>query len=244
MRVESARAMNPKEMREIERKMKRNLVRLRQGRLARGLFVPMVKLLPEGQKGLASIKHFEVDEKFSILSSLRREPVDPGKYCKLEVGHELMMTDTQMEQRTNAEFVRRAHGNVLIAGLGIGMIVAATIDKPEVRSITVVEKYQDVIDLVSPHFPGIDCVCADIRSWRPATERRFNTIYFDIWPSICGDNLVEIYALERAFRKYLDRSDPDRWMASWQKAHLQQVERDWKKSVASRRCFGTAREYM
>ena len=38
------------------------------------------------------------------------------------------------------DFCCYAHGDMLIGGLGIGMIILAIQDNPEVKSITVIEK--------------------------------------------------------------------------------------------------------
>lgn len=40
-----------------------------------------------------------------------------------------------------------AYGNVLITGLGFGLLALWLVDKPEVKSVTIIEQSQDVIDL-------------------------------------------------------------------------------------------------
>ena len=108
-----------------------------------------------GQQGVARIEKFEVSETSSRMSAIRAlmhpsEFISPGKYTKLFVNDTIMMSDTPMERRTNSGFVSHAHGRVLVAGLGIGLILEAILDKPEVETVTVIEKYQDVVDLVAP----------------------------------------------------------------------------------------------
>jgi hypothetical protein len=44
-------------------------------------------------------------------------------------------------------------GHVLVAGLGLGLIVHTLTANTEVKHITVIEKEQDVIDLISPFIP-------------------------------------------------------------------------------------------
>ncbi len=189
-------------------------------------FVPMTEIIKPEKDGCAEVDHFEVSKFESQMSAMRRgDYVPAGKYARLRVRGYLMMTDTMMEQHTNFEFCRRAHGNVLISGLGLGMIIAAVLDKPTVRGITVVEKYPEVIRLVSKYFPSITCICADITEWTPPKGSKWNVIYHDIWPDVCTDNLQTMYALERRFRKYLDKADPDRWQGSWRKEHLQSLAR-------------------
>lgn len=47
-----------------------------------------------------------------------------------------------------------------------------------------------------------------IPSWCPFRKKRFNTIYFDIWPTISEDNLPEITKLKRKFARSVEREDP------------------------------------
>ena len=137
------------------------------------------------------------------------------------------MSDTRYEQLTNTEVVRRAHGDVLIAGLGIGMILTRILDKPEVESVTVIEKYQDVIDLVEPHYrnPKLTVICADIYDWKPAKGTVFNCIYFDIWADQSTDCLVDMAKLHQRFKFFLDKRDDKRWMDSWNRDELKYNKR-------------------
>ena len=65
--------------------------------------------------------------------------------------NDVIMSDTDMEKTTNREVMARAHGKVLIGGLGIGLIIAPMLDFKEVERIMVIEKNQEVIDMVLPH---------------------------------------------------------------------------------------------
>jgi hypothetical protein len=199
-------------------------------------FQPMVDKLSPGKKGLAEVSIFEVSEEEASFSKLRSvvtqgrdAAVHPGRYAKLSINGELMMTDTQMERATNVKFVKEAKGNVLIAGLGLGMVLGPLLDKSEVGTILVVEKHQDVIDLIAPHFQkAIDeerlhILCDDIHNFKPDEDWLFNTVYFDIWPTICGDNLPEMQRLHNLFRYNLATGG---WMSSWCYDHLEHLYRD------------------
>ena len=186
----------------------------------------MVDVLTPGTMGDAAIEHFTVSESESRFSALRPgEYVREGRYARLRVGRGLMMTDTHMERITNYEFLRRAQGDVLVGGLGLGMIVVPACAKKEVRSVTVLELSADVIGLVEPQIrhEKLTVVRADVRTWRP--PQKYQTIYFDIWPTICVDNLREIATLHRRYAKALDRSDGAAWMSSWQVKHLRALRR-------------------
>lgn len=189
-------------------------------------FPTMPEVLPEGEIGLAKVTHFEIsprDAGWTRIRELanpgRNEYIPEGRYAQLHVGSVLMMSDTPMERRSNYAVVRMARGHVLIAGLGIGMILHPILAKPEVTRVTVVEKYGDVIKLVGPTLPQekLELVEADIFTWAPTKGTKYDTIYFDIWPDITGDNLEEMATLHRRFGH---RKTPGAWMDSWKRGEL------------------------
>ncbi|MEN6313275.1 MAG: rRNA adenine N-6-methyltransferase family protein [Clostridiaceae bacterium] len=192
-------------------------------------------MIPENKVGCARIEHFIVDKHGSELSMLRREYVPEGKYTRLIVNGHIMMSNTPMEKGTNIDVIRFSHGKVLIAGLGIGMILTEILENEKVESVTVIEKYKDVIDLVAPSFnsPKLKIIHADIMEWKPDKGDYYDTIYFDIWPDICTDNLDEIKTLHLRARYWKNKSNPHVWVDSWMYAELKrQRYRDKRYSFA------------
>jgi len=182
--------------------------------------------------GNTSISTFEYKKKDNAIYHMRTimdgiRPPDDGKYVRLHVNGQLMMSDTEMEKSSNREFVNAANGEVLVAGLGIGLIIYNALLNPSVNHITIIEKYQEVIDLVLPHFENtrITVIHADIFEWQPPKNKKFDTIYFDIWPDINVDNLEEIKQLHNKWKFKLNRSNHDCWMNSWMKERLQSEKR-------------------
>jgi predicted membrane-bound spermidine synthase len=184
----------------------------------------------KSEKGIASITPFEFNSKDNFIYNFRNAREDPmfiirdGKYVRLKVNGEIMMSDTGMERVSNKQFIQNATGRVLIAGLGIGLIINNILQNESITEIIIIEKYQDVIDLVAPKFndPRLKIVYADIFDWMPAKGEKFNTIYFDIWPTICTDNLTEINLLHSRFKRFKAKSG---WMNSWLKEYLQKQKR-------------------
>lgn len=217
----------------------------------------MVEVVPEGRRPTAYVEHMTVSEKHTLLMNimaLQGDPMPttpPGTYCKLVTiekdnpenvdaeGRVIMMSDTYMERETNREFLEAAEGDVLIAGLGIGMIVVAACRKPEVRSVTVLELNQDVIDLVEPpvrKFLGDDAnkfavhQC-DVFQYIPPKGSRYDTIYFDIWPRRSTDNLSEMAKLHRRYGRY--KRSHDSWMRSWYRDELLEKRKEEKRTEAA-----------
>lgn len=200
-------------------------------------FQPMFKVIPEGIEGDCTVSHFGVDEQAARATSLRavvtgrRDAyVAPGVYCQLTVKGALMMSDTSMEKRSNLEVVRMSRGNVLIAGLGLGMVLLPILEKDSVTSVTVIEKYADVVKLVEPsirkaageHSSKLKVIVADIFEWQPPKAEKWDTIYFDIWPTICLDNLEEMTTLHRKFAR---KHAPGAWVDSWMRSDLKAKKR-------------------
>lgn len=196
-----------------------------------GMFEPMTKIVPIGKKGVAKVDHFTVSQEASQLTAFRRGGYVPsGEYARLTVGHTLMMTDTRMEQNSNYGVVRASYGDVLIAGLGIGMITIPILRKPEVQSVTIIEKYQDVVDLVEPALrekipeaTKLKVIVADIMDWTPPKGQKWDTIYFDIWPDITTENLKDMEVLHRRFARR--KRFKDSWMDSWMRNTLKAQQR-------------------
>lgn len=191
---------------------------------------PMHKVLPPAAVGVAAVEHFTVSEHESRMTMLSSRPairsVPAGRYARLTVRNQVVMSDTRMERQSNYAVIRESHGDVLIAGLGLGMILTAILPKPDVRTVTVVEKEPDVIALVEPPLRAklkdankLTVLAADIHDYR--TVSKFDTIYFDIWPEINGDNLPEMARLHQKFKYRLRRGDGlTPWMGSWMQDYL------------------------
>lgn len=198
--------------------------------LTEGRFDSMVDVLPVGEQGVARIDHFIIGpvEMLKSMTDFFEEFLPTGRYARLRVNGQLMMTDTPMEKRTNLEVVERARGRVLIAGLGLGMILRSILKKPEVAHVTVIEKYEDVVGLVLPSLTGystrLDVIVDDVFKWkRPRSLPRFETIYFDIWPDSDVSLLPQMNQLHRRYRPMLSEGG---WMDSWTYGMLREKYRN------------------
>ena len=135
-----------------------------------------------------------------------------------------MMSDTRMEHVTNYRVVQEARGNVLIAGLGLGIILHPILAKNEVLSVTVIEKYADVIALVSPTVKNdkLTIIQGDIYEWKPVKGTKYDTLYFDIWADSTTDKLEEMRKLHLRFKPYKVKEG---WMNSWRRDILKADKR-------------------
>jgi hypothetical protein len=185
----------------------------------------LADLIPEGESGRVKIEHMHIAKKDSEFTALRAavnpgrdEYIPEGTYVRLFVNGDTMMTDTPMEKNSNRSVIIFAHGNVLIAGLGIGMILHPICAKEKVTSVTVIEKSADVIKLVGPSVPKkVTVIQGDIFEWKPPKGTLYDTIYFDIWAGICEDNLKQMATLNRRFARCKAEGA---YVDSWQRSKL------------------------
>lgn len=182
------------------------------------MYCKMADLLEERQIGSWKLDKFTIDENNIVA---RLQGITPDTYVRLTHDGECVMSDTNMEKRTNADFYVNAHGDVLIGGLGIGMVILAIQDKPEVNSITVIEKYQEVIDMVASqlHFnEKVKIICADVFEWKPEKGVRYDVSYMDIWNWVNEDVYEdEMKPLKNRYSKFLKtkKENPNRFNKCW-----------------------------
>lgn len=180
------------------------------------MYANMEAVLKDGKSGDFELSHFEIGEN-NLYALFHGIPC--GKFVRLIHKGEVVMSDTDMEKRTNANFVINAHGKVLIGGLGIGLVLLAIQDNSEVEKIVVVEKHKEVIDLVKDQLPlneKVEVVNADV--WEYTPTERFNTIYMDIWNYINTDVYRDsMKPLIARYRKFLvsKQEDSNRFIDCW-----------------------------
>lgn len=178
----------------------------------------MASVLIPKEQGEFKIEHFDIsgNEFHALLSG-----IPSGKYVRLMHNGQVVMSNTPMEIRTNSWFCHHANGDVLIGGLGLGMIVLAIQDNPNIQSITVLEKYKDVIDIVASQLPfnkKVQIIHADVFDWKPDKSKRFDCIYMDIWNYINSDVYnKEMKPLKRKWGHYLKSKSvsPNRFNCCW-----------------------------
>ena len=152
--------------------------------------------LPEGKSGEFSITKMVIPKgtvarTYSQVGMFHRDEfsTDFPVVVLTEEGNGVWMSDSPMEQESLRLTVTAARGNVLIVGLGIGLLT--TLIKPNnkmVHTITIIEKEQDVADLVYKHIKTnrTSLIMGDAKEYLSTTDDRYDFIYIDIWQGIMG----------------------------------------------------------
>ncbi|MFC0903768.1 hypothetical protein ACFHWD_03570 [Clostridium sp. MT-14] len=181
------------------------------------MYKDMCKILDEGKEGDFILEKYTITDK-DWRASL--EGIPNGEYIKLIDYRDCIMSNTPMEQRTNVSFVHKANGDVFIAGLGLGMIVLPVQEKENVKSITILEKYPEIIKLVGSQLPlndKVKIIQGDVFDYEFPKGTKFDSIYFDIWNYINSDVYEEMKLLKKKYRKYkrMKKYNPNVFSSCW-----------------------------
>ena len=162
--------------------------------------------VPEGIIGDWRIEKFIVKDHDVGRIRYQMEGRDclPGTYTRLmhKSAFDPMMSDTPAEIEDCIGFINKAKGNVLVNGLGLGVVVKAIFEKSEVAHVDVVEINKDIISLVWPSYKDSSKVTIyndDAFTIQWEKGKKWDYVWHDIWPSICTDNLSEITKLKRKY---------------------------------------------
>ena len=186
--------------------------------------------IPSGKSGNWSVEQFEVTEDQAAIERMRSmfsggRGVAAGEYTSLKYKNQIIMSDTPDEIRDHSTMIRMARGNILINGLGIGMVLQACLNKDVVNHVTVVEKSSDVIKLVGEYYKEkygdkLTIVHEDAFTYKPDKNERYDAVWHDIWANITTDNLPEMHKLHRKYGKKTE------WQGSWCRSTCERYKKE------------------
>lgn len=154
------------------------------------------------------------------------ESSPPGKYLVLyHKTRKSVMTNNLMEMDDQEEFLSVAKGDVIVGGLGLGLIVDRLEEKEGIKSITVIESDIDIIKLNTPfEWKKTQIIHGDVRSFSFNEEIKSpDFVFLDIWDD-CESSSYEdrlsvldywnqyckkcyVWALDRSKNKNLKEQD-------------------------------------
>ena len=128
----------------------------------------------------------------------------------------VMMTNNEFEMSSNQKFIDNSKGDVIIFGLGIGLIVYPLLQDDDIKSITIIEIDKELIDQTSYLLLESDTKSKlsiiNQNAFQYEDNKKYDTIYFDIWPLINKEAFKEMKILSEKFSKNLKDGG---WMDSW-----------------------------
>lgn len=132
---------------------------------------------------------------------------------------EVIMSNGKVELLSNYEFIQNAEGDIIVFGLGLGLIIFPLLSCNLVKSITIVEKNDKIINYVGSVVKKMDLenkvslIHSDAHSFVSSEKNSFDYIYFDIWNSLNENSFEEMEQIQKNFQ-YLKRNEKSR-MRSW-----------------------------
>jgi len=124
----------------------------------------------------------------------------PFKYLSVTQGDEIWMCITPHEIETMEKSIEEARGNVLVFGLGLGYFPYMISSKTNVRSITIIEKDKNAIELFTKHIlpqfrfkDKIKIVESDAFEYLKNNDisSNFNYSFVDLWHNV--DDGISLY---------------------------------------------------
>lgn len=184
--------------------------------------------IPEGWSGLWHVKRGHVEHDMWTLHNEERKLLPAGVYTHLfrvtdstmfnDIPGEVVMEDTPFELQMHLDFMMRAHGRVLVTGLGLGCVVRGLLANPHVQHVTCIEKSEHVLSLVQPYMPEgerLQIVHDDALQWTARAlqnEQPFDCAWHDIWTD--RDNGDPM--LEKEHAKLIFNCRPHvEWQGAW-----------------------------
>lgn len=215
-------------------------------------FIQLSTVLPEMVGNKFKIKHYKIPV-FDVFKKMRNSMSENSHvslehlidhnftYTKLSDKNGVWMSDTPMETVSNQNFINKANGDVLIFGLGIGLIVFPLLNCDEIKSITIIEREKEIIDMVGQHLKSdkVTIILGDADTMEFAKGTKFDTIYFDIWQDISSENYEHMQTLHKRYRKNLNTKNPNRFIDSWLRNHVKRKYLKYKREDKKWGCLAT-----
>lgn len=168
--------------------------------------------IKEGQSGNIRIEQFTInpaDTEYSLFNlKSGSRGVRPGTYVRMYEKGNLWMSNTHAEYRDVSFFLNKAKGDVIVNGLGLGLVVHCLLSNIWVKSVTVIEKNPDVIALVAPYFAEtyggrFTCIQADALEYKIPKGSEYDYAWHDIWLDITADNYPDMKKLNRKWGRFV-----------------------------------------
>ena len=155
-----------------------------------------------------------------------------GEYTQLIQGGTLWMSDTPVELLEHIpvvdEVYKNKHRDVLILGLGLGVVVQAVLDMRHVKECVVVEKNEHILKVIGPQYEErygtrLRLVRADAYRWKP--DKHYGAVWADIWPTLSTDNIRKISNLRKRYGGACD------WFGAWGETFLRLKRAEEDKTI-------------
>jgi spermidine synthase len=126
---------------------------------------------------------------------------------KIQGKEQCVMASHLFERLTNQNFIDNAKGDIIIFGLGLGLVIFPLLNDSEITSITVVDNSIDIIDNIGPIIKSYDInnkltlINGDAFTYyQQLNEAKFDVMYFDYWNYVDETIQNDMYTLKELYK--------------------------------------------
>ncbi len=156
--------------------------------------------------GVRGYEYFLVNKPIPITSLEIRD--DNGEW-------KTWMVDDPPHWWSMQNYSENSVGNVLVAGLGLGLVTGELLNNIDVDYLTVIERNKDVISLISPLLPdpiGVEFEIKneDFYDFINETDKEFDRLIIDLWVTGSIEETLRMLREEvRPLAFYINKLFPD-----------------------------------
>lgn len=142
---------------------------------------------PERKVGSAEIERKNYGRGIYLMEQVKGydffEVKKPIPITSLKIDKKQWMVDDPLHWEGMEILGQKAKGNVLVGGLGLGLLIHSLAKNPEVKNVDVVEMNKDVIKLIKPQLPDkkIKIHKGNIFDKEWLVKDKYDTVILDIW---------------------------------------------------------------
>lgn len=155
------------------------------------------------------------------------------QYQRLKENGVIKMINTPEIVKDFVDFLKLAEGDVLINGLGMGMCNVHLLQKPKLKSLTVIEFDKDLVDFISPFFEEDDrceIINEDAFTYTPPVGKKYDFVWHDIWTLQSASNYDDFLKLKAKYAHIAN------WQGAWREEEVkeQAKKRTYHHSIKNR----------
>jgi hypothetical protein len=131
----------------------------------------------------------------------------------LNKSNECIMSSNLFERLTNQNFINTAKGDVIVFGLGLGLILFPLLEDNEITSITVIDNSIDIIDNIGPIIKNYDVndkltiIQGDAFTYyQQLNDAKFDIMYFDYWNIVDSTIYNDMETLKELYKNNINET--------------------------------------
>lgn len=148
-------------------------------------YITPISNYKDESSGNIRIKREDVELKKDYFDFYKYKYLECSKsmvYTLEYINDEVLMWDDTIDLSINYKISNNCSGNVLIGGLGLGLLEKFLIKNENIDTVKIIEYNKDIIELISKYVPKqYEIIQGDFKKYIVETKQKYDTIVADIW---------------------------------------------------------------